>query len=79
MENVVNFHSLFGGVYKDKKVLLTGHTGFKGSWLALWLEQMGAKVYGYSLANEGINHLNLLPLKMQQNFKDRKSSLNSSH
>ncbi len=70
MENVVNFHSLFGEVYKDKKVLLTGHTGFKGSWLALWLEQMGAKVYGYSLANEGINHLNLLPLKMQQNIND---------
>ena len=46
---MVNFESLFGGVYKNKKVLLTGHTGFKGSWLALWLQQMGAIVYGYSL------------------------------
>ena len=70
MENVVNFQSLFGGVYKDKKVLLTGHTGFKGSWLALWLEQMGAKVYGFALANEGANHLDLLPLKMQQSIND---------
>ncbi len=70
MENVVNFQSLFGGVYKDKKVLLTGHTGFKGSWLALWLEQMGAKVYGYALANEDTNHLDLLPLNINQSFND---------
>lgn len=33
-----------------KKVFLTGHTGFKGGWLALWLHSMGAKVYGYALA-----------------------------
>ena len=70
MENVVNFQSLFGGIYKDKKVLLTGHTGFKGSWLALWLEQMGAKVYGYALANESTNHLDLLQLNINQNIND---------
>lgn len=35
--------------YKNKKVFLTGHTGFKGSWLALWLTSLGAKVCGYSL------------------------------
>lgn len=34
--------------YKDKKVLVTGHTGFKGSWLSIWLLEMGAKVIGYS-------------------------------
>ncbi len=34
----------------DKVVLLTGHTGFKGSWLSLWLQAMGAKVIGYALA-----------------------------
>ena len=39
---------LFNGIYKDKVVLLTGHTGFKGSWLALWLHQLGAKVVGFS-------------------------------
>ena len=33
-----------------KKVFLTGHTGFKGSWLTIWLEYMGAKVHGFSLA-----------------------------
>jgi len=40
----------FENCYYGKKVLLTGHTGFKGSWLAIWLKQMGAQVYGYSLA-----------------------------
>ena len=67
---MVNFQSLFGGIYKDKKVLLTGHTGFKGSWLALWLEQMGAKVYGYALPNKGINHLDLLELNIHKNTND---------
>lgn len=40
---------MFSNAYKDKKVFLTGHTGFKGSWLALWLTKLGAKVCGYSL------------------------------
>lgn len=39
-------------IYKEKKVLITGHTGFKGSWLAIWLKQLGANVYGYALAPE---------------------------
>ena len=38
--------------YAGKKVLLTGHTGFKGAWLTLWLERLGAKVHGFSLAPE---------------------------
>jgi len=36
--------------WKDKKVLVTGHTGFKGSWLSLWLQKLGAKVVGYALS-----------------------------
>lgn len=36
-------------IYKSKKVLITGHTGFKGSWLTLWLRELGADVYGYAL------------------------------
>ena len=35
--------------WQNKKVLITGHTGFKGSWLALWLNNLGAEVCGYSL------------------------------
>jgi CDP-glucose 4,6-dehydratase len=40
---------LFSGIYKNRSVLVTGHTGFKGSWLVLWLRRLGARVYGYSL------------------------------
>ena len=36
--------------WRDKRVVLTGHTGFKGGWLALWLSDMGAHVHGYALA-----------------------------
>ena len=43
--NAISFYSGF----KNKNVLITGHTGFKGGWLALWLSYLGAEVYGYSL------------------------------
>jgi CDP-glucose 4,6-dehydratase len=39
---------LFNNIYKNKTVIVTGHTGFKGSWLSLWLVIMGAKVIGIS-------------------------------
>ncbi len=39
----------FNNIYKDKTVLITGHTGFKGSWLSIWLYELGAQVVGYSL------------------------------
>jgi CDP-glucose 4,6-dehydratase len=45
---VVNFRSLFSGKYINKKVVVTGHTGFKGSWLTLWLIMLGANVCGFS-------------------------------
>ena len=40
---------MFNGVYNNKTVLVTGHTGFKGSWLSLWLQYLGAKVVGVSI------------------------------
>ena len=39
--------------WSGRRVLITGHTGFKGSWLLLWLQQLGAQVWGYALAPEG--------------------------
>ena len=42
--------SLFAGVYGGTRVLVTGDSGFKGSWLALWLKELGAQVHGMSLA-----------------------------
>lgn len=40
---------MFNNVYANETVLITGHTGFKGSWLSIWLRELGAKVVGYSL------------------------------
>ena len=39
-----------GDFWRGKRVLLTGHTGFKGGWLALWLQRLGAQVSGVALA-----------------------------
>lgn len=68
--------NLFSGIYKNKTVLVTGHTGFKGSWLVYWLEQMGAKVIGYALEAPTVpNHLDLLNLNIisiEGDIKDEK-------
>ena len=49
--------------YRDKRVLVTGDTGFKGSWLSLWLAELGAQVTGYALPPErDLDHFNLLGL-----------------
>lgn len=40
-------------IFRGRRVLVTGHTGFKGSWLSLWLKELGADVMGYALAPEG--------------------------
>ncbi len=45
------------GFWRGRRVLLTGHTGFKGSWLALWLQSLGAQVGGLALAPEGAPNL----------------------
>ncbi len=44
-----NSKYMFGEFYKNKKVLISGHTGFKGSWLAIWLHSLGAEVVGIAL------------------------------
>jgi CDP-glucose 4,6-dehydratase len=49
MSNFSSFHSVLSAAYRGKSVLVTGHTGFKGSWLALWLHDLGAEVHGYAL------------------------------
>jgi CDP-glucose 4,6-dehydratase len=45
----MNYQKIFEQTYKGKKVFLTGHTGFKGAWLLLWLHNLGAQVKGYAL------------------------------
>jgi CDP-glucose 4,6-dehydratase len=49
MENLALTGATSASFWHDKRVLLTGHTGFKGSWLTLWLHRLGAKVTGISL------------------------------
>ncbi len=52
---------MFNNIYSGKRVLITGHTGFKGSWLALWLKELGAEVIGYALQPPtDPNHFDLL-------------------
>jgi CDP-glucose 4,6-dehydratase len=66
---------MFSGIYQGKKVLLTGHTGFKGSWLAYWLQRLGAEVCGYALpAPTDPSHWNLLKLDMRSELADIRDS-----
>ena len=48
-ENDQSMRQMFHGAYAGKKVFVTGHTGFKGSWLCEWLLGLGAEVTGFSL------------------------------
>lgn len=43
-------------VFRNKRIFITGHSGFKGSWLTLWLEMLGAQVIGYSDFNSNFEH-----------------------
>lgn len=70
MENLV-IDSLFNNIYKDKKVLITGHTGFKGSWLCAWLSILGANIVGYSKdMPTNPSHFELLNLNIKSIFGD---------
>ena len=55
--------------FKGKKIIITGHTGFKGSWLSLWLNYLGANVYGIS-NNFKTNQTNFNHFKMKKNIKN---------
>ncbi len=68
---MTQFAGEFGGVFGGKNVLVTGHTGFKGSWLCLWLQTLGAKVSGLALppATQP-DHFDLLKLPMDDRRGD---------
>lgn len=70
MENL-EIIGLFGGIYKNKRVLITGNSGFKGSWLSLWLQKLEAEVIGYSLNDiTSPSHFSLLKLKHRTYFNN---------
>jgi CDP-glucose 4,6-dehydratase len=56
MDQVVK-ENLFGGFYKGRKVFITGHTGFKGSWLSILLHWLGSEVYGFALKPNTVPNL----------------------
>jgi CDP-glucose 4,6-dehydratase len=60
---------MFDNIYKNKGVLITGHTGFKGSWLAIWLKELGADVIGYSLGPPSEPN-NFKATKLQEKLTD---------
>jgi CDP-glucose 4,6-dehydratase len=65
----------FGDIYRGRRVLVTGHTGFKGSWLALWLNELGAQVTGIALAPPTTpNHWDLLELEIADRREDIRDS-----
>ncbi len=62
---------MFGGIYSARRVLITGHTGFKGSWLALWLSEMGAEVTGLALEPEAApSHWDAIALPIDSQLTD---------
>jgi CDP-glucose 4,6-dehydratase len=62
---------LFADVYRGTRVLVTGHTGFKGSWLTHWLIRLGAEVSGLALPPDTTpNHHDLLPLALSGALHD---------
>jgi CDP-glucose 4,6-dehydratase len=62
---------MFSNIYQNCPALITGHTGFKGSWLALWLKELGAQVSGFSLEPDtDPSHHKLLDLTYQQHRGD---------
>lgn len=69
MENMdMSLNSINPDFWKNKSVFLSGHTGFKGGWLALWLSSMGANVTGYALApNTSPNLFEVLSLRQVLN------------
>ena len=60
---------MLNGFWKGKNILLTGHTGFKGTWMCLLLEQLGAKVYGYSLPIEKGSFFSLICPRVVKNIE----------
>ena len=61
----LGLNRLFGGCYAGRRVLVTGYTGFKGSWLTLWLQALGAEVAGLALTPDTEpSHWNLLGLHL---------------
>ncbi len=65
------------GFWNGKRVLITGHTGFKGSWLSFWLLKLGAEIWGFSLEPKG--ECNLFNILFSSHLNDTHSSKQLHH
>ena len=64
----------FNNIYRNKKILVTGSSGFKGTWLVIWLTFLGARVYGVSFDKKGFtSHL----MQNDKKFKNYKININN--
>jgi CDP-glucose 4,6-dehydratase len=63
-------------IYSGKKVLVTGHTGFKGSWLTAWLQALGAEVGGYALAPDPESHFEILKETFKGKIQSQFANIN---
>lgn len=72
---------MFEEIYRGKSVFITGHTGFKGSWMALWLKKLGAEVTGFSLSPPtNPSHWDSISLDIQEylgDIRDKKRLLSN--
>ena len=69
---------MFSNIYQGRNVAVTGHTGFKGSWLVSWLNQLGANVFGYSLDPPSTpSHFELLNINMALDLRGDVRDLNT--
>ena len=61
--------------FRNKKIIVTGHTGFKGSWLAFLLNDLGAEVMGFALPPLGLADKESLPIQLEQVSRKFSASL----
>ncbi|MCA9974778.1 MAG: CDP-glucose 4,6-dehydratase [Anaerolineales bacterium] len=67
--------NLFANTYEGRTVFVTGHTGFKGSWLTAWLQQLGAHVVGYSLPEAPTHPSNFAVCQLEQQIADLRGDI----